>query len=85
MYVNISLLALTLVLNILATRKILRTSWWSKKRKRNHLILVWILPLVWAVIILVYDDGPPKKTGKRKEHGYLKGGYSSYYGSTNDH
>lgn len=79
---TIILIIVTLVLDISATRKLIRSERLSKKVKRNNIILVWVIPIVWAIIILSFSNKPPKKTGKFDRGRYLRSGYDPEYRST---
>lgn len=72
------LLLIVLALNVLATRKLLRSKRLLEQTKRIHIILVWLIPLIWSILVLVYSDEPPKKSKKYEKHRYMRSGYQSY-------
>jgi len=71
-------ICIAVVLNILATRKLLRSERLLNQTKRVHIVLVWIIPILWAILILLFSDDPPKKNKKFERHRYMKSGYQSY-------
>lgn len=71
-------LCIAVLLNLIATRKLITSKRMLTQTKRLHIILVWIIPFIWALMILLYSDDPPKKNGKHEKHRYMKSGYQSY-------
>ena len=78
MMYTIIVLTLVIILNILATRKLLRSVRLLKRTKRIHVILVWIIPFIWALLVLLFSDEPPKKNKKFDQSRYMRSGYQSY-------
>ena len=60
-------IALLLVLNSIATRTALGAKDFLKSQIRNQIFLIWLLPVVGAIVILVYhassDDEDPRDDG----------------------
>ena len=68
------MILLALILDLLATQKLMNLKTFDEKVKRTNLILIWFLPYVWAVIVLSYSEKPPKK-GKKDNYTYMPTGY----------
>lgn len=79
MFYTIVVLSIAALLNLFATRKLLRAKRMLDQTKRLHLILVWLIPFVWAVLILLYSDDPPEKGKGPRGGGYMNSGYQGYY------
>jgi hypothetical protein len=70
---------IALILNILATRKLLRSKRLLDKTKRIHIVLVWLIPFLWSILVLQFSDNPPEKGKKLKGPGYMDSGFGGYY------
>lgn len=77
-YLQILFIGIALILDILATRKLIRSTKLIRKVKRVNIILTWIIPYIWAALVLSFNDKPPKKKGNYGKGRYMDGGYSSY-------
>lgn len=64
-----------LILDILASVKLVKSKTLDEKVIRLNLILTWLIPFIWAIIVLSFSEGPPNKTGKRESHRYMETGY----------
>lgn len=74
-YFTIIFIAIIVLLNILATRKLFLSKRLSNKVKAIQIILTWGIPLVWALLIMLFSTKPPKKTGKFERGRYMPSGY----------
>jgi len=75
-YLKVLLVLIALVLNILATLKLSRSIKLPTNVKNNNIILTWLIPYVWACLVLSFSDKPPKKTGKfDSSNRYMDSGY----------
>lgn len=72
---DIIFLLLSIVLDILATRRLLRVPTLSRRVKRIHIVLTWCIPIIWAVLVLTFSTKPPKKTGVFGRGRYMSTGY----------
>jgi len=72
---------LLLGLNIYASIKLFRYFKTDKKRKRLNLVLTWVIPIFWSLIILILTS--KKKTKKDDGYEYREAGYGPWtkYGS----
>lgn len=78
MIYTITILGTALLLNILATRKLLRSTRLLERTKRIQIILVWVIPIIWAILVLLFSDDPPKKNKKYNSDRYMDSGYQGY-------
>jgi len=78
MYYNIFLIVLAVVLQTLATIKILKWENVERKRKIILITLTWFIIIIWAIFILIYSNQPPKKDKNFERHRYMEAGYSMY-------
>ena len=72
---HILLIVIAIILNIFATRKLIRSKKLSIKTKRLNITLTWLIPYIWALLVLSFSDKPPKKTGKFDSSRYMDTGY----------
>jgi hypothetical protein len=78
MIYTIVILSIAFILNIFATRKLLRSKRLLKHTIRIQIVLVWLIPFVWALLVLLYSDEPPKKNKKYGRGRYMRSGYQNY-------
>lgn len=78
MYYNIFLIAIVVILQTLATIKILKWKNTDRKRKVILIILTWLIIIIWAVFVLIYSDEPPKKDKNFEQNRYMSSGYDLY-------
>ena len=64
-----------LLLHVLATRKILLSKRIITRVKIINVMLIWLIPFIWALLVLSYSDKPPTKTGKFDSGRYMDTGY----------
>ena len=74
-FLQIFLVALAVILSSLATLRLLRTKKFNPKAKRLNLVFTWLIPYIWALLVLSFSDKPPKKTGKFDNGRYMDTGY----------
>jgi multisubunit Na+/H+ antiporter MnhF subunit len=74
-YLQLFLIILALVMHILAMRRIWRSPKISAKSKALNILLVWVIPYIYALLVLSFSDKPPKKTGKFDSGRYMDTGY----------
>jgi hypothetical protein len=60
-------LAIPLALNLWATRVVFRDTLNTQKQRRNQLLLVWLLPLVGAILVLGVHRSSEKPSRKYRE------------------
>ena len=75
---SIIVMSIAVIFNILATRKLIRSTRMLTRTKRVHIILVWTIPFIWALLVLLFSDEPPKKNRKFDQSRYMESGYSGY-------
>lgn len=71
------LTGLSLLLNLLATRKLLISKRILHSVKLVNIVLIWIIPFIWSLFVLSYSDKPPTKKGKFDSGRYMDTGYPS--------
>ncbi len=75
---TVSLFLLLMVLNVSATRKVGRCLWMKPRIKRLHYVMIWVIPIFWALLILTIPFDPPDKNRKDDGYRYLSAGGDSY-------
>lgn len=78
MYYNIFLIVLAVILQTLATIKILKWKNVERKRKIILITLTWIIIIIWSIFILIYSDEPPKKDKNFEQNRYMSSGFDLY-------
>jgi hypothetical protein len=66
-----------ITLNILATRKIFKYPLMDLKSKWRNYFLIWLIPLIWACIILLFPFEPRKKDKNFEKNQYMESGYQN--------
>ena len=79
MIYTIVFLGIAIILNLFATRKLLRSTRLLKQTIRIHIVLVWAVPFLWSILVLQFSDDPPEKGKKLKGPGYMDSGFGGYY------
>gem|GEM_PF-5929843 len=72
---NFIILSVILILDFLAARKIFHYPLMEKKSKRVHYFLIWLLPIVWACLILFFPFDPPKRDENFKTNHFSDSGF----------
>jgi hypothetical protein len=67
--------SIAIILDLLASQKLMNSKRLSTKVINTNLVLTWLVPYVWAVIVLSSSNEPPKKTGKHEKFSYMSTGY----------
>ncbi len=63
----VAVLLILLVLNGLATRAVLRDDFSEAVQKRLQLAVVWLLPLLGALLVLAVHRKPDRSSGKYRD------------------
>ncbi len=67
--------SIAIILDLLASQKLMNSKRLSTKVINTNLVLTWLVPYVWAVIVLSSSNEPPKKKGPRDKYQYMDSGY----------
>ena len=75
-FIIVLIVAVWLVLNIKGTKRLLRYFENDRERKRLNLIILWLVPFLWALIMILLTRTPSKK--RKDGYRYIEAGYKGY-------